>query len=110
MSTAHSSGTVSYVGQADFAHQVLESDVPVLVDFYADWCGPCRALGPVLDQLAEAVPDAKIVKVDVDENPELAARYRIDSIPALMVFKNGRVTAQQNGLANLSQLKRLLDK
>lgn len=108
MATVQTNGQVLHVDQTQFNQVVLQSDVPVLVDFYADWCGPCRALAPALDQLAKEVPDAKVVKVNVDDNQELAVHYRINAIPALMVFNGGRITAQHAGLANLSQLKAML--
>jgi thioredoxin 1 len=88
--------------------KVLQSDAPVLVDFYADWCRPCQALAPVLDEFARETPNAKIVKVNVDQNPELAAHYQIESIPRLLVFRGGRLTAQHAGMANKAALKRLL--
>ena len=79
MAAANAGGKVLHASQSDFAQLVLQSDVPVLVDFYADWCGPCRAMAPVLDQLAGEMPEARIVKVNVDENPDLAAQYRVHS-------------------------------
>jgi len=99
---------VEHVDQADFEQQVLRSPVPVLVDFYADWCGPCRAIAPVLEELARETPRARIVKVNVDDNPELAAQYRISAIPQLLVFANGEVVAQHLGLASKAELKALL--
>jgi thioredoxin 1 len=80
----------------------------VLVDVYADWSGPCRRLAPVLEELAAETPDAMIVKVNVDQSPNLAAEYGVDSIPSVKVFKNGVVTAQQVGLASKSQLRAML--
>lgn len=78
------------VTESTFTSEVLQSDVPVLVDFWAEWCGPCRAVAPVLDQIAaEHEGSIRIVKVNVDEQPNLAAQYRITSIPAMKVFKNG---------------------
>lgn len=103
-----SGGRVLHAGRDDFAQTVLQSEVPVLVDFYADWCGPCQRLAPTLDELAHEMLGAKIVKVNVDESPELAMQYGVSSIPALAVFKDGRITAQHIGLASKDQLKALL--
>ena len=101
--------SVEHVNQNDFSQIVLDADVPVLVDFYADWRGPCRLIGPVLNELASETTSAKIVKVDVDRNPELAARYRISSIPNLLVFKDGKVVRSHVGLADKAQLKALIE-
>jgi len=101
---------IEHVDTADFATKVLRAELPVLVDFYADWCGPCRALSPVLEEFARENPGAKVVKINVDENPELAARYRVDAIPRLMVFKDGRATATHSGLANKARLTALLQR
>jgi thioredoxin 1 len=108
MATAQSNGQVLHIDQCQFNEVVLQSDVPVLVDFYANWCGPCRALAPALNQLAKDTPGAKIVKVNVDNNQELAMRYQINAIPALLVFDNGQITARHAGLASLPQLNALL--
>lgn len=87
----------------DFDKKVLKSNVPVHVDFYADWCGPCRLLAPTLEQLARELPDVKVVKIDVDRSQELAARYRINAISSLLVIKQGKVTAKHVGLAPLEK-------
>ena len=106
--TTETRNAVVHADEKTFRQEVLDSKVPVLVDFYADWCGPCRMLAPVLDELAQETPNAKIVKVNVDDSPQLAGQYGVSSIPNLLVFKNGRVVDQQVGLANKQQLKSLL--
>jgi thioredoxin 1 len=100
-------GKVHHAGEADFADMVLKSDVPVLVDFYADWCGPCQDVAPVLEELARET-NAKIVKVNVDHSPRLAAHYGINSIPHLKVFEDGKVVDEEVGLASKTRLKAML--
>lgn len=108
MPTIQASRKIEHVHANNFNEKVLQSKVPVLVDFYADWCRPCRAVAPVLEELARENPDARIVKVNVDENPELAARYQIESIPNLLVFRGSRLTGRHAGLANKALLRRLI--
>jgi thioredoxin 1 len=101
-------GRVAHATSHDFDQLVLQSEVPVLVDFYADWCGPCKRLAPSLDELAQEMPNARIVKVNVEENPGLARRYQVGPIPALRVFRNGEVTASHKGFASKDKLRSLL--
>jgi thioredoxin 1 len=102
------SGTVQHIGTHDFEQQVLNSNVPVLVDFYADWCGPCKKLSPTLDRIASETPGAKVVKVNIDESPRIASKYGVSSVPTVMVFKNGAAVARNRGLASQSKLMQML--
>lgn len=85
--------------------QLINSDTPVLVDFYAEWCGPCKMQGPILKEVAREVGDtARIIKIDVDRNQELAAKYQIRGVPTLLLFKNGQIVWKTSGVANKQQL------
>ena len=86
-----------HINKDNFHKEVLNSDKPVLLDFFASWCGPCRMVAPILDEIAEEREDIKVCKVDIDEQPELASRYRIMSVPTLMVLRNGQVMEQSIG-------------
>lgn len=101
--------SVIHVNKNSFQEEVMKSEKPVLLDFWAAWCGPCRMIAPALDELAEENPDVKIVKINVDEEPELANQFRVMSIPALFVLKNGEVVAQSLGVKPKAQLQAMLD-
>ena len=100
--------SVIAVNSENFESVVLKSEKPVLVDFWASWCGPCKMLAPVVEELAAGHPEIAVAKVNVDENPELAMVYRISAIPALMVFKEGKVAAQTVGYQSKEALEALL--
>ena len=86
-----------HINKDNFHKEVINSDKPVLLDFFASWCGPCRMVAPILDEIAEEREDIKVCKVDIDEQPELASRYRVMSVPTLMVLKNGQIMEQSIG-------------
>ena len=105
------SDTVLHATDADFDSQVLASDQPVLVDFWAPWCGPCKMIAPALDQLAaDYAGKAKFVKVDVDQNQQTVLKYHVRSIPMLLLFKGGQVQATQIGAVGKAQLAQMIDK
>ena len=96
------------VNKNNFQDEVLNSDKPVLVDFWASWCGPCRMVAPILEEIAAERSDVKVCKINVDEEPELASRYKVMSIPTLLVVKEGQVVNQAVGARPKSQILSLL--
>ena len=104
-------GTVSVVTDATFDSEVLKSNTPVVVDFFADWCGPCKALAPVLEDVArELGGKVKIVKMNVDDSPDAPGKYGIRSIPTLILFKGGEVVTQSVGGMPKAQLQQWVEK
>jgi thioredoxin 1 len=102
--------TVGKVSDASFESDVLKSAEPVVVDFWAEWCGPCRMIAPALEEIAGAMGEkVKIVKVNVDENTGIATKYGIMSIPTLMIFKNGEMVARQVGAAPKQKLEQWIN-
>jgi thioredoxin 1 len=101
---------IKHVKDATFEADVLKSDTPVLVDYWAEWCGPCKQLSPLLDKVAPSYEGRiKIVKMNVDENKTTPAKYGIRGIPTLMIFKNGALASTKVGAVNEAQLKQFID-
>lgn len=103
-------GNAKQVTRQSFNQEVLQSSVPVLVDFYADWCGPCRMLSPTLERLtSEFAGRAKVVKVNIDSEPELASQFQVSSIPTLVFVADGKLVARTTGLASEAGLRSALN-
>ena len=104
------SDQIVYTSDANFDNDVLKSSVPVLVDYWAEWCGPCKMIAPILDEIAgDYQGKLKIAKVNVDENQQITQKYGIRSIPTLMIFKDGNVQAQKVGAMSKSQLAAFIE-
>ncbi|MGY6518596.1 MAG: thioredoxin TrxA [Lysobacteraceae bacterium] len=105
------SENVSHVGDADFDAEVLKASEPVLVDFWAEWCGPCKMISPIVDQIAqEYAGRVKVVKINIDHNPGTPRQYAVRGIPTLMLFKDGQVAGTQVGAVGKAQLAQFVDK
>lgn len=94
----------------NFAEEVIEAKVPVLVDFFATWCGPCMMVSPIVDEISEEYGDIKVCKVNVDEEPDLAREFEVYSIPTLMVFKDGKIAEKNTGALPKEGILKLLGK
>ena len=100
--------SVIAITKENFHKEVMLSEKPVLIDFWAPWCGPCRMVGPLVDEIAEERDDIKVGKINVDEEPELAAQFQIMSIPTLIVFKDGEVVSKTMGARPKAQINELI--
>ena len=93
-----------HINHHNFQEEVMNSEKPVLLDFWASWCGPCRMVGPIIDEIAAEHPEYKVVKINVDEEPKLASQFQVVSIPTLVVMKNGQIVQQSAGARPKNQI------
>ena len=104
------SENIAHTSDSTFEADVLQSEKPVLIDFWAEWCGPCKMIAPILDEAAEEYADKlSVIKLNIDENPNTAQKFGVRSIPTLMIFKDGNVQAQKLGAMSKGQLVEFLD-
>ena len=104
----HKKMSVITITKDNFQKEVMDSKVPVLLDFWASWCGPCRMVSPIVDEIAEERTDVKVGKINVDEQPELASSFRVMSIPTLLVMKDGKIANQSVGARPKDQIEAML--
>lgn len=91
-------------------NDIIKSEKPVLIDFFATWCGPCKMMGPILEEVSRKVGDrARVLKIDVDRNPQVAAKYQIQGVPTIMLFKDGKMLWRQSGVVRADQLVKVID-
>ena len=100
--------SVIHIDEKSFPQEVLKSEKPVLLDFWASWCGPCRMLSPILEEVASERPDVKVCKINIDEQPDLATRFQVFSIPTLVVMKDGKIVNQSVGVQPKARILSML--
>lgn len=101
---------IEKIYQEEFAEKVINSPITVVVDFFADWCGPCKMLSPVLEKLSAVNPDVKFYKVNIDENPSLADEFEVQSIPNIVIIKNGQAVDRSIGFKSEQQIQEIIDR
>ena len=100
--------SVHHITKENFEQEILKSETPVVLDFWADWCGPCNQLTPIIEELAAAHPELKVAKVHVDQQRELAKQHKVFSIPTLVIYKNGEITARASGVRPAGEILNLI--
>ena len=100
--------SVLHITKENFEQEILQSEKPVVLDFFASWCGPCGQLSPIIDRLAQEHPELKVAKVDVDSQKELARKHKVFSIPTLVIYKNGEIAGRHTGVLSLEEIAALV--